>query len=327
MAGPRKSGASNGAAKGRDVLRYLDEHCLEHSPEHYAFAFRYLFGDDRSFEASVREISDGGVRITAAEVARLSPATTRVADNDILPQLDQVTARVLDIIRDTMDATGDLNRDLVHASVTLLAAEVPNIGALVGDLIERTEAAERTLSDASQQAQRLRQELSALRNVANTDQVTGLLNRVAIEHQLETVSECCIAMVDVDHFDHITGTYGPGVGDRVLKAITAELVAVCSPHIVGRWGPREFVVLFDRVPLQAAHAQMDRARDAVANKRLRLRENDQPLGSITISAGVVVRRGRAIADMVVAAEALREVAKERGRNQVVGEQAVVGIAP
>lgn len=327
MTNPDKMGSVKGASKGRDVLRYLDHHRLDHSPDHYAFAFRFLFGDDPAFEESVREISDGGVRITAAQIAKLSPSFPQLADNDVLPQLDQVTTRVLDIIRDTMDATGGLNRDLVNASVSLLAAEVSNIGAVVGELIVRTEAAERTLSDAAQQAQRLRQELHALRNVANKDQLTGLLIRAAIEDQLETLSDCCIAIVDVDYFEEITDRHGPGVGDRVLKAIAAEVVATCSPHIVGRWGPREFVVLFDRVPLQAAHAQMNRARDAIANKRLRLRENDQPLGSITISAGVAVRRGRAIAEMVVAAEALRDVAKERGRNQVVVEQAVVGIAP
>ena len=317
--------APKGTHMGVQVLRFLDDHRLEHSPAHYAFAFRFLSGGDRALEASVRRISDGGVRITPAQVEKLAQASPPQAENDVGPQLDQVTLRVLDIIRDTLDATGGLSRDLVQASASLLADDVPNVRAVVAAMIERTAAAEKSLSEATQQAQRLRHELNVLRSDANKDRLTGLLNRAALEDHLTSAGDCCVAIVDVDHFKNVNDTHGHGVGDRVLKAIAAALAETCSPHIVGRWGGEEFMVLFEGITLSAAHAEIDRARSTVAAKQLRLRENDKPLGSVTFSAGVAARRGRSIDDAVAAADALLYIAKNKGRNQVIAEQSLVKV--
>lgn len=326
MSGSDRTGTRSRTPAGADVLRFLDDHRLEHSPAHYAFAFRFLFGGDQALEASVRSITDGGVRITPAEVEKLARVVVPEAVNDVGPQLDQVTLRVLDIIRDTLDATGGLNRDLVQASASLLADDVPNVRAVVAAMIERTASAEKSLSEATQQAQRLRQELNVLRSDANKDRLTGLLNRAALEDHLAAASDCCVAMVDVDHFKSVNDTHGHGVGDRVLKAVGAALAETCSPHIVGRWGGEEFMVLFDRTTLPAAQAQVDRARATLAAKRLRLRENDKPLGSVTFSAGVAARRGRSIEDLVASADALLYIAKNSGRNQVMAEQSLVNVA-
>ena len=310
---------------GVQVLRFLDDHRLEHSPAHYAFAFRFLFGGDRALEASVRRITDGGVRITPAKVEKLAHASPPQAENDVGPQLDQMTLRVLDIIRDTLDATGGLNRDLVKASASLLADDVPNVRAVVAAMIERTASAEKSLSEATQQAQRLRHEFNVLRSDANKDRLTGLLNRAALEDHLASASDCCVAIVDVDHFKNVNDTHGHRVGDRVLKAVATALAETCSPHIVGRWGGEEFIVLFEGITLSAAHAQIDRARSIVAAKQLRLRENDKPLGSVTFSAGVAARRGRSVEDAVAAADAQLYSAKNMGRNQVIAEQLLVNV--
>ena len=98
------------------ILRFLDDHRLDHSPSNYAFAHRYLFENDRTLEAGVQAIIDGGVRISPAEVEKLGAGFSPEPDNDVAPQLDQVTVRVLDIIRDTLDATGGLNRGSRHES-------------------------------------------------------------------------------------------------------------------------------------------------------------------------------------------------------------------
>jgi len=85
------------------------------------------------------------------------------------------------------------------------------------------------------------------------------------------------------------------------------------------------MIVVERSTLPAAHALIDRARAAVAAKRLRLRENDKPLGAVTFSAGVAARRGRSIEDLVAAADAVLYRAKEQGRNQVIAEQSLVGL--
>ncbi len=314
---------------GGEVLRFLDNHRLEHTPDHYAFGFAYLSGEDAVLKAKVDSIVDGGIRITAEQVRKLAPtrADNKVPLGSIVPQLDAVTLRVLDIIADTLDATGGLNRDLVRASSMILHDTAPNIRAIVAGMIERTASTEKSLTTAVQQAQSLRAELTALRDEHNRDGLTGLLDRVAIADQVVAALKalCCVAVIDVDNLKRVNDTYGQAVGDRVLKAIAAAIEEACAPHPVGRWEDEKFVVLLEAVELQAAIAVLEHARKTVAGKSFRLRESDQELGSITVSAGVAAGRGRAMEDVLDAAEVLLRDAKGQGRNLVLGETRLVDV--
>ncbi len=96
-----------------------------------------------------------------------------------------------------------------------------------------------------------------LRKVAETDQLTGLLNRhsfrLALDVLLEELEEggrigACIALFDIDHFKPINDAYGHDVGDEVLAEIAKRLNDVLGPDdFVARLGGDEFVfVLVDR---------------------------------------------------------------------------------
>ena len=313
---------------GHEVLRFLDNHRLDHSPDNYAFAHAFLVGDDDVLKARVAQIIDGGVRITPAEVRRLAPpAEASGTLATIAPQLDQMTLRVLDIIGDAMNAAGGLNRDLVRASATLLTPDAPDLRSIIAAMIERTATTERSLAGATQQAQRLRQELASLRDETSRDRLTGLLNRAAMEEHLAAASRAgfCAAAIDIDHFKRVNDTHGHGVGDRVLRAVANVLAEECAPHLVARWEGGKFVVLLEGVDLKDGTALVEHARAALAAKRLRLRENDEPLDPISFSAGVAAARGRSSAAVLEAADALLRQAKSRGRNRIIGEGRLVDL--
>lgn len=314
---------------GSEVLRFLDDHRLDHSPDHYTFAHRYLFAGDASLSREVENIIDGGVRITPSEVLRLLPAAPSATDDEHGRGLDHLTIRFLDIVGDTLAATGTLNRDLVQASSALLGQEAPSIRAVVAAMIDRTTAAEGRLADATAQAQRLREELNAARDEASRDHLTGLANRAATEERLiELVareSGCCLAFVDVDHFKAVNDAHGHAVGDRALKAVAATLREVCAPHHIGRWGGEEFVVIVAGSDLEEAARVIERARETVGKRQMKLRETDQPLGKITFSAGIASSRSRTAQQLIAAADDLLYQAKRDGRDQSVVEPAVIGV--
>lgn len=322
---------SRSPAKGSRVLRFLNDHRLDHSPVNYAFAHRFLFEADTALTTEVGRITDGGVRITPGEIAKLSAKVSGPGDveQDNSPQLDRLTLRVLDIIRDAASATGDLNRDLVGAATSLLGPDGPNVRSIITAMIERTSQAEASLADATRQAQSLRDELNMLRNDASRDRLTGLLNRTAMEERLSiAVSSpkgCAIAFVDVDRFNSINDTHGHGVGDRVLKVVASTLAECCRPHAVARWGGEEFLVLMEDTIAADAGPIIDAARARLAERQFKVRENDAPLGAISFSAGVSSSRGRTVAELVESADALLYQAKSAGRNRVEVESALVEI--
>lgn len=313
---------------GHQVLRYLDDHRLAHTPEHYLFAHRVLFGRDEAFRDTVSSYTDGGVRITPEQVRRLAPGPNRTT-GDFAPELDALTLRVLDIAGEAATVTGELNRNLVTTMADMLDPTGADVRPVVTTLIDQTAEAEGRLREAVRQAQQLRDDLNALHDDASRDRVTGLLNRQAMEERLAAAAArsaaFSVAIVDVDRFRAINDGYGRAVGDRVLRAVAETLRETCSAHPVGRWGGEEFMVVLDRTSAADAGELIDAARATLTGRRMKLREDDRPLGVVSFSAGVASSRSRAPAAIVEAAERLVREAKQRGRNTVVAEPAAVGL--
>lgn len=87
---------------------------------------------------------------------------------------------------------------------------------------------------------------------ANTDALTGLLNRHRLDDVLSMVAlraiqrgePYAVAMVDVDNFKSINDTRGHTAGDAVLTEVALRLVeAVRQEDIVARYGGDEFVIV------------------------------------------------------------------------------------
>ncbi|HEY0485215.1 MAG TPA: sensor domain-containing diguanylate cyclase [Mycobacteriales bacterium] len=91
---------------------------------------------------------------------------------------------------------------------------------------------------------------AVLRQRAETDPLTGVLNRAAFESALGAHLDpavglgCGLLFCDVDHFKAVNDTYGHIAGDQVLIGITERLHAtVRDSDIVARLGGDEFVIL------------------------------------------------------------------------------------
>ncbi len=96
-----------------------------------------------------------------------------------------------------------------------------------------------------------------LSDLANTDPLTGLGNRLAFEEKLKALSDegtaFGIILCDLDHFKRINDTHGHAVGDEVLRNVAAVLTGSIQPDdIVARIGGEEFCMLLSDVCLETA---------------------------------------------------------------------------
>ncbi len=102
-----------------------------------------------------------------------------------------------------------------------------------------------------------------LYSMANTDQLTGLLNRRFIIGEVETlihlvekgdVNDFSVLFLDLDNFKYYNDTFGHNVGDNLLIAVSSMLKNhFRASDIVGRYGGDEFIVILPGV--QAEQAQ------------------------------------------------------------------------
>jgi diguanylate cyclase (GGDEF)-like protein len=90
-----------------------------------------------------------------------------------------------------------------------------------------------------------------LRQLLETDPLTGVANRQKSTHDLETFlrladrtqSPVAIAVLDVDRLRDVNAKYGHATGDAVLRQFGHLLrQSFCREDVVGRWGGEEFVI-------------------------------------------------------------------------------------
>ena len=88
-----------------------------------------------------------------------------------------------------------------------------------------------------------------LRRAAQTDPLTGLANRRALEERLRAHQRmadgesCAVLFIDVDGFDQINNTYGHEIGDRLIKTVAERVKSrVRAGDVVARFGGSSFVV-------------------------------------------------------------------------------------
>ncbi len=159
-----------------------------------------------------------------------------------------------------------------------------------------------------------------LEQLAVTDRLTGLYNRLFLDQVLErefsTIGRhgttFSLILLDIDHFKHVNDTYGHHAGDEVLKSISKILKeSVRESDVVGRWGGEEFLILCPNT----SHSDTLKIAEKL---RLAIEQYDfASIGCRTASFGVAsYQQGDTIATVEARADKALYLAKDKGRNCV-----------
>jgi diguanylate cyclase (GGDEF)-like protein len=160
-----------------------------------------------------------------------------------------------------------------------------------------------------------------LQRMAQTDSLTGLLNRGAFEAVLRRDLQRChrsgatlaVMLIDLDYFKQINDSFGHAVGDSALRRISAALSAGIRPSdVLARYGGEEFVILLRESGVVDAHAAAERIRFDIQ------RLEDLPEGvTLTASIGVAVNLpGESPDELILRADEALYRSKREGRNLV-----------
>jgi diguanylate cyclase (GGDEF)-like protein len=241
--------------------------------------------------------------------------------------------RVTRPIRALSAAAGQIGRD-PHATMPRVAGsrEIGELSASLRALVRHVDAAERQAHDVSEHslvnARRFEQEISALRVMADTDPLTGLLNRRAFLAAAEDATKYykrygrvfAILVADIDFFKRVNDTHGHAAGDDVIRHVAKTLnELVRTTDKVARFGGEEFVILLREIGEEGVVAMAERIRHAV--RRAVFTFGDKHVSvSVSIGAAVVSETDRDIHDLIERADHALYDAKAAGRNSVIFAQ-------
>lgn len=236
-------------------------------------------------------------------------------------------------LRAIIQAADKIGRDPTISQVPRVtgSSEITKLSAALRSLLRRAGAAEQQVIEVSSQHEK---DVTALRQLAETDALSGLLNRRGFSlladdtfnNHRSQERPLAVLLLDIDFFKKVNDTYGHAAGDAVLQAVgTALMKALRSSDTIARFGGEEFIVLVHDVDADGIITVAQNLRRAIES--LPIVHQEQTL-SVTISIGGAMTGAadRDIQDVIERADDALYKAKAAGRNRVVIDELQIQLA-
>jgi diguanylate cyclase (GGDEF)-like protein len=197
----------------------------------------------------------------------------------------------------------------------------PRLNSLVYGPAERELAG--TLSFAAAIALKNAELVERLHSAATTDELTGLLNRRALEERLQAeISRShrhqirtSIVLMDVDRFKLVNDTLGHAAGDRYLSLIGQILAhKVRTLDVVGRLGGDEFLVILPMTNSSEALVFINRLQSGL--QEMTAQHPEFAMATMSFGVAESPRHGGTPTAVMAAADSALYAAKRGGRNLV-----------
>ncbi len=180
-----------------------------------------------------------------------------------------------------------------------------------------TETLEYKVQERTQELEKARQELE---NIANTDKLTQIPNRVRLDDVLDEAlkqaqnhaTPLSIILLDIDYFKAVNDEFGHQVGDIVLIN-AAELFkkSIREQDTIGRWGGEEFLVICPQTTLHEALQLAEQLRHQLENYQFPIVK--QKTSSFGVTTYV---HGDTLTTLLTRCDQALYQAKNNGRNCV-----------
>ena len=214
-----------------------------------------------------------------------------------------------------------LARQSGSMEVVRLSRALRSLLRRIGFAEERTREAELR---ATENAMQMEADILKLRQLADTDFMTGLLNRRAFLPLADDALEFCrrykrsmaTLMIDIDHFKKINDTYGHAAGDHAIKAIADIISAsIRGTDKAARFGGEEFLVLLRELDQETALMLAERIRRSIETATISHGDTVIPT-TASIGVSMFTEGDRDVQDLIERADQGLYFAKKTGRNRI-----------
>lgn len=170
---------------------------------------------------------------------------------------------------------------------------------------------------------------------ANTDSITGLPNRRALDEKLQEEvryanrmkSQFAVVMMDLDGFKTVNDTYGHAVGDEILRSAFNYLAHnMRAGDFLARYGGDELTLITRNSGVDAATNVTNKIIELIAGYSFSTNNSLHHLIKLGITAGIAVYPTHAInaGDLLRAADTALYQAKKRSRGSYVIASGMTG---
>ncbi|WP_252731857.1 sensor domain-containing diguanylate cyclase [Paraglaciecola arctica] len=195
------------------------------------------------------------------------------------------------------------------------------------EVAEKTQELSSRNRELEDKAKYLKIQNDQIKELSETDHLTGLFNRQTFDSYFELqFSEAitqsknlALVMLDIDNFKKINDTYGHQVGDECLKAVAQYLkqANLRKDDFIARYGGEEIVIILNNTDIKSAQEICQRICDGMSRITLKPELNSVVLTASFGLAEVKFNGANNIDQLLKSADDALYKAKAQGKNQVI----------
>jgi diguanylate cyclase len=323
----------------RLALAYMAKHNLPADPVSYTVWYEYASGRNAKLKKVIDQSVEKKIDLDREKVEKLYQKYVTDGDRIVIGKLlTKISLMLKEITRHVSESVEDLAGSGEHLEqLSDQIAKVQNyddIRNIVDQMIDETrklvksgKRLQNRMKISSEDLKQLNQELEKSQKEAQTDTLTGLINRRGLNKQFEIErirtkqndTVFSIILLDIDHFKLVNDQYGHLVGDSLLRGIAKLLNAhLRQKDIAARFGGEEFLILLPETDIKGAVAVGQKIQKTLAAKEWKIKESGQTMGKISVSMGIALyQANESEKDLISRADNALYMAKNNGRDLIV----------
>ncbi len=322
----------------RVALGHMGRHEAAFNPVTFTLWYEYAAGINPGLHAAVEQRLRDNAPFTDVVVARLYEEHIVPPDAATVQRIGGELQRVMTGIASSASQTGSrahqFGAQLDGLSAALRSSDVAALSPRLDEALAGTvqmklsaDALQQQVSAGQTEIARLRSDLDKARGEALLDPLTNILNRKGFDQKMAVLltqapaagRQHCLVMLDIDHFKKVNDAHGHVMGDRVIQGLGEILrQTVTGPErIAARYGGEEFAIVLPHSSVAEAQQLAEQVRLRARAMKIRNRNTQELLFTITISGGVAALGGGDDAQALIArADAALYASKNTGRDRV-----------
>ncbi|MBC7734859.1 MAG: GGDEF domain-containing protein [Bacteriovorax sp.] len=322
----------------RLALGHMGRHEAAFNPITFTLWYEYVAGLNPRLALALDALVAAKTAIDDPTALRLFQEHVVPADEAAMRRISSELQRVMSDIAQSAWRTGDraglFGAQLSGLSAALQANDMARLTPQLSEALAGTaqmkhsaEALQHQVAASHDEISQLRTDLDRARSEALLDPLTGILNRKGFDERLQALlgqpaalgQSHCLVMLDIDHFKKVNDTHGHVMGDRVIQAVGAVLRSSISndKHAAARYGGEEFALLLGGSSIDDGAKLAEAVRLRTKAMKIRHRNTQDVLFSVTISGGVAsLQQGDDASSLIARADAALYASKRAGRDRV-----------